>query len=746
MNPNPFVGIINNLALLLVLALLYDLIIKRSQPETIWHKVLSGIAIGTIGVAVMMTAWQLSTGVVFDTRSILLAVSGLFFGTIPTLIGLVFMAGYRIFLGGDGTLMGVGVIVTSALVGLIWRRFHKKQLDKLPFWEAYMMGLVVHLIMIAWMTILPQSVRANVISSITPPVILLYPPGTALLCRLFSASVQKLNMQEALAVSQKNYQQLVDNINAVILRLDEHANIRFINRFGLELFGFTEEELLDQNIVGTILPAMSSDGEDLAAMVQSVFEEPEAFETQENENICKDGSRLWILWKNRTILNEHGEVKEFFSVGNDLTETRKAQEALEKYSRRLEALHEIDKYILTAQSREETIQSVLNQIHKVIPSTANLVFLFDEDLQASTTYAMNPEQFSGIRSQKYDEAVEGKFLESLQNGTIFQCPDLAAVDEEIPDSILALVGDGKFRSYLYGPLLSQGQLLGTVSFFSRQPHFFTDELRDVIKEVTDQLSIALNQVRLTERIQGYANDLERRVQERTRQLEAANKELEAFSYSVSHDLRAPLRAMDGFSLALLEDNAEQLDTQGKKYLNRVRNAAQQMGALIEDLLRLSRVTRFHMEPEQVNLSKMTNSILKKLQITDPARKLKSHIQPEVFCSADPNLIEIVMENLLNNAWKFSSKNETRVIEFGTQPNEHEQVYYIKDNGVGFKMEYADNLFTPFQRLHHRDQFEGSGIGLATVSRIIHRHNGQVWAEAAEGEGATFFFTLGIEGS
>jgi light-regulated signal transduction histidine kinase (bacteriophytochrome) len=223
-------------------------------------------------------------------------------------------------------------------------------------------------------------------------------------------------------------------------------------------------------------------------------------------------------------------------------------------------------------------------------------------------------------------------------------------------------------------------------------------------------------------------------------LEAVNKELEAFSYSVSHDLRAPLRAIDGFSQALLEDYHDLLDEQGQDFLTRVRVASQRMASLIDDILKLSRISRTEMRYTTVNLSAIASAIATELQDMDIERKVEFIIQPNIIVKGDANLFGIVMENLLNNAYKFTG-NKSGKIEFGKTTHEGNPVFFVRDNGVGFDMAYANKLFVPFQRLHRDDEFEGIGIGLATVQRIIHRHGGHIRAEGEVDKGATFYFTI-----
>jgi len=224
-------------------------------------------------------------------------------------------------------------------------------------------------------------------------------------------------------------------------------------------------------------------------------------------------------------------------------------------------------------------------------------------------------------------------------------------------------------------------------------------------------------------------------------LAVTNKELETFSYSVSHDLRSPLRSIDGFSQALLEDYKEKLDERGQDYLRRLRGASQKMGELIDGTLKLSRLTRSEMHHEPIDLSALAEEIANRLQETQPERRVKFVIGKELTANGDPQLLRVLLENLLGNAWKFTGKNPRAKIEFSVDRNNGKKAYFIRDNGAGFDMTYADKLFGAFQRLHEATDFPGTGIGLATVQRIINRHGGTIWAEGAVGKGATFYFTL-----
>jgi light-regulated signal transduction histidine kinase (bacteriophytochrome) len=327
----------------------------------------------------------------------------------------------------------------------------------------------------------------------------------------------------------------------------------------------------------------------------------------------------------------------------------------------------------------------------------------------------------------------------------------------LSDCHIQILAQFQVRANLVVPLLQGRHLWGLLCIHQcRAPRQWQDTEIEFVQQIASHLAVALQHAELlaelraevTERQQAErrAQELNQGLQQAIIELKAVNKELEAFSYSVSHDLRAPLRSIDGFSQALLEDCLEQLDVTGQDYLRRIRSATQRMGQLIDDLLTLARVTRSDMQRECVDLSQVASRICTHLQQAQPDRPVEFVIEMGLAAHGDVRLLQVVLENLLNNAWKFTSGHPLALIEFGAIASENRTpVYFVRDNGVGFDMTFVNKLFKPFQRLHRMQEFPGNGIGLATVQRIVHRHGGQVWAEAALNQGAAFYFTLAEAG-
>ncbi len=341
----------------------------------------------------------------------------------------------------------------------------------------------------------------------------------------------------------------------------------------------------------------------------------------------------------------------------------------------------------------------------------------------------------GARRLKMGESITGQ---AAQSGKAVFLPvtSLDQLRPLAPPEVLPVLERVGLSALLVIPLVARETVIGTLTMVRTGPpgRPFTEDDRRLAEDLAERAALAIDSARLH-------RDLERRVAERTRELEAANRELEAFSYSVSHDLRGPLRAIDGFSRLLATDYGPKLDDKALHYIERVCAATRRMAELIDGLLALSQVKPGPIRRGPVDLSELASKLVCDLRSQDPHRAVTFDIQPGLAVTGDAALLTSALMNLLENAWKFTSQVPTAEIVVGQREASGERVFFVQDNGAGFDMAYASKLFQPFQRLHDGTTYEGTGVGLATVERVVRRHGGRIWAEGAVGAGATFFFTL-----
>lgn len=418
-------------------------------------------------------------------------------------------------------------------------------------------------------------------------------------------------------------------------------------------------------------------------------------------------------------------------ICQDITGQKRQARALQQYATRLEALHEIDRAILAAESPQAIAEAALQRCMDQLPCTRASIVVFDHEAgegEILGSVAQGDSQLSGGRRYPITAFHVTK---RLQQGTAEVVNDLQAV--ATTPVLERLTAEG-IRSFISLPMLLEGRLIGLINLGDEAREVFTEDYQDLMREVTDQVAIAIRQARLLERVQHQAEVLEQRVAERT-------AELESFTYSVSHDLRSPLRAIDGFSRLLDQEYGDVLDDEGQRLLAVIRTSASRMGQLIDDLLALSRLGRQEMRTVPIDMEELAHRVVEELlRIQDPeAATIDIQALPEA--SGDPAMVRTILTNLLSNSLKFSREEDAPRIVMGGAVREGAAVYYVRDNGAGFDMDYADKLFGVFQRLHDDEDFEGTGVGLAIVHRAIARHGGTIWAESTVGQGATFYFSL-----
>lgn len=469
---------------------------------------------------------------------------------------------------------------------------------------------------------------------------------------------------------------------------------------------------------------------------------------QQNGYVAPAGSNPMEYWVAHTIylfmvsllfvLTNRSVRGSLQRARHELAERVRAEGALQRANERLAFLHQVDQAILSVQSVDAVARAVAQRVKNTVKCDRVSVVGFDTRRGTShllSVVGIHPQRIvPGLDNQINDQGV----MDALMHRRWFTSEDTA--ESGAFTQINKDFNGAGFQSYVTFPLIADGVLIGLVNLASRGSCECDSNEMELVREVCEALALAMNQAALQQQVQEYTFGLEQRVNERTAQLQASNRELEAFAYSISHDLRAPLRSIDGFSQALVEDYGHLLDVEAKEYLGRIRASSQRMGHLIDDMLKLSRITRSEMQFSMIDLAEIARGIRLELESSQPDREAHWLIPDLLPVRADANLMRILLTNLISNAWKFTSSRKSAIIELGMRPEEGRNVYFVRDNGVGFDMQYAGKLFNAFQRLHS-DEFEGTGIGLAIVQRIVRRHGGEVWVDAVVDGGATFYFTL-----
>ncbi|HAX78197.1 MAG TPA: hypothetical protein DCY88_20845 [Cyanobacteria bacterium UBA11372] len=539
-------------------------------------------------------------------------------------------------------------------------------------------------------------------------------------------------IEEAWRQSQERLRTVLENMPVMLNALDEQGRFIVWNRECERITGYTSTEIVgNPNAWEMLYPNESYRN----SMQTLCAQRGNNYRNWEWEITCKDGTVKTIAWSN---ISQKFPIPgwEMWAIGVDVTERQLAKAALQKDNEELETkVAKRTAELWNAHQRAERELIERRKAEQELKKHAQVIDLANDtiairDLSNTITYWNTGAQ--KLYGWTKEEAIGENVHTLLQTHFLVSS---ATIDRELRAS-----------GHWQGELIHTKRSGEKIIVASRWT-LWHDEYGQPsgILEINNDITA---QKRTEAEIKKLNEDLERRNVE----LNAANKELEAFCYSVSHDLRSPLRSINGFSLALQEDYGEVLDEVGKDYLRRVCAATGRMGQLIDDLLSLSRITRSQMELASLDLSAIASSICSELQATQPQRQVEFHITPNIQVQGDAKLLRVALENLLGNAWKYTSKHNSARIEFGVlPPGETSSIanapcptyptYYVRDDGAGFDINYAQKLFAPFQRLHSITEFEGNGIGLATVQRIIHRHGGQIWASGEVEKGASFYFTL-----
>ena len=536
----------------------------------------------------------------------------------------------------------------------------------------------------------------------------------------------------ALQESEQRFKQLVDVAQEGIWLADDRGVITYVNQRMAELLGYQNGAMLGRRVYDFIEAGSR-------ASAQRTLARPSAAggESRDLRFLRHDGGELWGLVSATPIVGRDG-VAGTVGMVTDITERKQAEERLRRSAERLGILHDMGQAVLAARSPAEIGRAALGRIRRLVPCQRCSIVLFD----FTGGQALPVAGFTGGQALSGAPIPLDTFSpgEVLRRGTVRYVEDIGTM--ESPPAIFRQLCEDGLRSVLTVPLLVDGEAIGEVNLASDRPGAFESEHRDIALEVAAPIAIAIQHARLREDLAKKSTELERRMAERGAALRAATTELETLLYSVSHDLRTPVRHIGGFAELLLQDGGASLDPGARHYADRIAQGASRLGGMLDDLVLLSRLGRQDMLRRPVDFNLLVEDVVGVLQAEAGDRVIDWVIEPLPMLECDPTLARIAVLNLLENAVKFTRTRGRASIRVRPVRVEGQEGIAVQDNGVGFKMAHAGKLFGLFQRLHRADEFEGEGAGLAFVQRIAQRHSGRVWAESEVDEGATFSITFG----
>jgi PAS domain S-box-containing protein len=547
---------------------------------------------------------------------------------------------------------------------------------------------------------------------------------------------RQLRLEErtrSLQESEQRFKQLVDVAQEGIWVADDSGVITYVNQRMAELLGYQNGAMLGRRVYDFIDAASRAGAQRTLARPS-----PSGGESRDLRFLRQDGGELWGLVSASPILSRDGGMVGTVGMVTDITQRKQAEERLRRSAERLAILHDMGQAILAARSPAEIGRAALGRIRRMVSCQRCSIVLFDfakGEAQVVAGYAGgSPLSNAPIPLDTFSPS------DVLRRGAVRYIEDIGAMDS--PPPIFQQLQQDGIRSVLSVPLLADGEAIGELNLGSESVGAFDAEHRDIALEVAAPLAIAIQHARLRDELTRKSTEAERRVAERGAALRAATAELETLLYSVSHDLRTPVRHIGGFAELLLQDGGPGLDPSVRHYASRIREGGARMGAMLDDLVQLSRLSRQDMLRRPVDFTTLVEDVVSQFQSEITDRVIDWTIEPLPVLECDPALAKVAVQHLLANAVKFTRTRSRASIRIRPVRADGHDGIAVEDNGVGFKMAHAGKLFGLFQRLHRADEFEGDGAGLAFVQRVAQRHGGRVWAESEVNAGATFFITFG----
>lgn len=536
-----------------------------------------------------------------------------------------------------------------------------------------------------------------------------------------------------LTESEAKFRGLVENISDWIWAVDRSGVVSYTSPRCLAIVALHEEQLVGHSVLEFLDSRHQRDDKHFYTILK--MKEPFSSFTHE---LGAENKRIPLETSGRPIYDSTGGFMGFQLISRDLTERQRVEKQLKKNATLQQLINNVLELALADLTVNETLHRFLQHLLECSwlgVERTGAIFLVDDSSQA-----LHLAVHSGF-DENLLKACAVLPMGMCLCGRAAQSGKVVFADRVDERHEIDFVGMHMHGHYCVPIHSVAGKVIGVCNLYLRQGTPRDTHIESVLVNVCTVLGAIIQRKKAELAVAVLNENLETQVRQRTAELSETNKELDSFAYSVSHDLRAPLRAIDGFSQALAEDYGAKLNDEARNYIARVRSGCERMAALINDILKYSRLTRADLEQKAVDVTAVAHEVIMELRHISPEREVECLVQEGLVTKADPAMFRAVMDNLIGNAWKYSARNAAARIEIGVQTGAEGDVFYVKDNGVGFDMLYKDKLFTAFQRLHSSEQFAGNGIGLATVKRVITRHGGKIWAESIEGEGATFFFQI-----
>ncbi len=726
-----FLPLVHNAALLLGMAVVYDVATTRwTIRRGRLGQLLIGVLLGTIGIVIMRTPWVLTPGIVFDTRSVLLAVAGLVFGPVPTLVAMVMTAALRLSDGGAAAGVGVAVIVASGLIGIGWRRFRRGAVEDIRIGELYLLGIAVHVVMLALMVTLPAGTAVRVLEAIGLPVIVIYPVATALLGALMASRLKRERTATALAASEERLRLALSAADQGLFDLDLRTGATVVNDEYAIMLGHDPAAFHETN--ADWLDRLHPDDRE---RVEGAFRDYVAGRRPEYRVEFRQrtgsGGWTWILSMGEIVERDaRGTPVRMLGTRTDITARREAEEQAREAEASMARL--LDEAASTRRALLSMIED-LRSSDRELRETA-------ERYQALVRYA--PDAIFVNRDDRVvlvNEACLALFgatdeseLLGRRTDDLFHSDDHGVGRERVH----------RLRNLREAVPAREARIVrvdGSVVDVETSASPFEDQgsvsIHVILRDITERKRA---QVALRE----LADDLELRVRDRTAELEEANRELEAFAYSVSHDLRAPLRAVSGFSDILARRHAGGLDDDGRHFLDNIIAASKHMGELIDDLLAYSRLGRGALRRVPVPLEPVVDRLCRTFenQLTEPGARLDV-ARPLATPVGDQTLVEQVLLNFVSNALTYRRDGVPPQIRVDATQRDGTVVLSVADNGIGIPTEYQERIFDVFARLHTEEEYSGTGIGLAIARKAARLMDGEITVASTPGEGSTFSLHL-----